>query len=354
MNTHEWAPIKWDQGSLFVLDQRKLPHQEIYFEIKTIEDCYFSINSMLVRGAPLIGFTAIFGIAVWLKNNDSKTIKDLITACDYLKTARPTAVNLEFEINNCLTLSEKYYSDTGSLKELSPVIINRGEDLILSLDNDNKKMGEYASLELEEIYGDKRYKLMTICNTGRLACGTMGTALGVITHLNLQKKIHQVFASETRPYMQGSRLTALELSKSEIDYRVVVEGASSFILANKNIDAIFVGADRVANNGDTANKIGTSSLAIIANYYKIPFYVVAPISSFDLSIDTGSDIAVEIRNELEVIKYNDKFISPSDARAFNPSFDITPSKLITGIVCEKGIIKPSLNKNITDYLNEKS
>lgn len=180
---------------------------------------------------------------------------------------------------------------------------------------------------------------MTICNTGYLACGPLGTALGVASHLHQQSKLESVFACETRPYLQGARLTCFELAKQGIQHRLVVEGAVAHVLKTQQIDAIFAGADRIAANGDTANKIGTCTLAIVADYYKVPFYIVAPTSSFDPEAKSGADIPIELRPESEITQFKGTQVAPIETNAFNPSFDVTPHQLIKGIFCEKGLLR---------------
>ena len=204
------------------------------------------------------------------------------------------------------------------------------------IQRDHQAIANSGVMEMERLYGERPLRLMTLCNTGALACGPMGTALGIISHLHSLGRVEMVYAFETRPWLQGSRLTSYELSKENIPHRIVVDSASSWLMSEKSLDAIFVGADRVAANGDTANKIGTSSLAIVARHYKIPFYVAAPVSSFDRNIETGRDITIELRSEEEVLGH----IAPKGARALNPGFDITENGLVTAIFCEKGMICP--------------
>ena len=212
-------------------------------------------------------------------------------------------------------------------------------------------MAKIGLSELIKKVGDRKWRLMTHCNTGFLACGSLGTALGVISYANQMNYVEHVIVDETRPYMQGTRLTAFELNKENIPYNIVVEGAASFLLSNNKVDAIFVGADRIAANGDTANKIGTSTLAIVAKYYNVPFYVVAPISSFDVNISDGSHIEIEMRPMAEVTEFKNIEISPKGARAINPSFDVTEYNLITGIICEKGFIDPSIPGELLRVVN---
>ncbi|MFA6237418.1 MAG: S-methyl-5-thioribose-1-phosphate isomerase [Bacteriovorax sp.] len=335
-------PLKYENEILKLLDQRLLPSEEVYLTIKTIEDSYHAIQDMVVRGAPLIGFTGIWGMALFLKHNPKTTFEQFKKAAEYLKSARPTAVNLAFEIDRCVDMAKV----ETHMNALYPKLVEHAQREMNNSYEKNLAMAKYAEKELEKTFGNRPLNLMTICNTGTLACGVLGTALGVIINMNRQKKINMVYASETRPYLQGSRLTSFELLKEGIDHRIVVEGAASYLMKNKLVDAIFAGADRIVENGDTANKIGTSSLSIIAKYYGIPFYIVAPVSSFDLNLKTGEEIEIELRDPAEILKYKEQNIAHPDAKALNPSFDVTDHGCITGIICENGVIVPNTPSNV--------
>lgn len=342
-------PLKIENDILKLLDQRLLPNQELYLDTRTIEDAYRAIQDMVVRGAPLIGFTGIWGMALYLKHNPKVTFEQFSRAAEYLKNARPTAVNLAYEIDRCVDMGKK----ETHMSALYPKLVQHAKDEMNRLYEKNLSMAKTAEKELQSIYGDRPLNIMTICNTGVLACGVLGTALGVIVHMNNQKKVKHVYASETRPYLQGSRLTSFELIKEGIDHEIVVEGAASYLMKNKMVDAIFAGADRIVENGDTANKIGTSSLSIIAKHYGIPFYIVAPISSFDLNLKNGDQIEIELRDQNEILKYKDLYIAHSTAKALNPSFDVTDHSCITGIICENGIIKPVTPENVHTVVEQK-
>jgi methylthioribose-1-phosphate isomerase len=332
-------PLVWDNQVLKLIDQRELPAREIFHEIKTLEETHNAIKVMIVRGAPLIGFTALFGMVLWIKENPSFKEGDLDKAASFLKTARPTAVNLAFEVDRIVLEIKRFMESQSSCSELYLFVEQFAIEQMNKLHQDNLAMAKLAAVELTEKFGDKKLNLMTLCNTGFLACGPMGTALGVIDHYHSLGKVNHVYASETRPYLQGGRLTAYELSVSGISHSVSVEGAFSYLMREKLIDAIFIGADRIVSNGDTANKVGSSSLAIVARHYGVPFYVVAPTSSFDLASQTGDDIEIELRPEEEVLSAMGSRICPGNSRAINPSFDVTESSLIEGIFCEKGLIK---------------
>jgi methylthioribose-1-phosphate isomerase len=303
-------PIKHENDILKIIDQRLLPAEEVYVKVRTIENAHSAIQDMIVRGAPLIGFTGIWGMALFVKHNPKTTYEQFVKAAEYLKSARPTAVNLGFEIDRCVMMARK----ETHLSALYPKLVDHAKKEMNNLYEKNLSMAKFAEVELRDLYGDRPLNVMTICNTGVLACGVLGTALGVIVHLNNEKKIKRIYASETRPYLQGSRLTSFELLREGIDHQIVVEGAASYLMKNKLVDAIFAGADRIVENGDTANKIGTSSLSIIAKHYGVPFYIVAPISSFDLSLKTGEQIEIELRDQNEILKFKDHFIDMIESR----------------------------------------
>ncbi len=345
----EFSPIIFKDGQLSLLDQRKLPVEENFIHCNTLEDGFKAIKDMVVRGAPCIGYSAIFSLALWLKNNkyDSKEFKK---ACLFLKGARPTAVNLAFEVDKVYSLCENLH-DCEDENIFYKEVVEFGFLQLRESESNNRAMARFAHEELKDRYKNKKLNILTHCNTGFLACGSIGTALGVIQYLGEQKLIENVWVDETRPYLQGSRLTAYELTKLEIPHKIVVEGAASHLMSSGLVDAIFVGADRIVSNGDTANKIGTASLSIIAKYYNIPFYVVAPKSSFDIDSNSGDEIEIELRPESEITNYRDNQISPLTSEAFNPSFDITSGINITGIICEQKCLKPPYLKSIKEIFN---
>lgn len=341
-------PLEWNGEELILIDQRKLPHEEVFHSYCTVEGVHASIKDMVVRGAPLIGFTALFGMVLAVKNMERATLEEVRKAGEYLKTARPTAVNLAYEVDRAVELVAARIDEI-SHDELLKDLMDFSNEQMELLERNNLAMAKFAFDELKSIYGDKKLNLMTLCNTGFLACGPMGTALGVIEYAFSQGQVNHVYASETRPYLQGGRLTAYELSVQEIPHSVTVEGAFSYLLKNKLVDAIFIGADRIVKNGDTANKVGSSTLAIVAKHYGVPFYTVAPTSTFDLSLDTGEQIEIELRPEEEVLGAMGERICPQSSRALNPSFDVTDHQHLSGIICENGLIK-----NITPQEVEKT
>ncbi|MBT7608587.1 MAG: S-methyl-5-thioribose-1-phosphate isomerase [Bacteriovoracaceae bacterium] len=346
MKNLEYVSIRWKNDSLHILDQRKLPNEETYIIAQTSEDIFHAIKDMVVRGAPLIGFTGIFGILFWVKDVFSSE-EELNQISKYLNSSRPTAINLSFELDNAVSLVKNAIKKDKTQEETMQLILDHAMAQIDKIRIDNQKMADLAADHLYKLYGEKKLNIVTLCNTGFLACGPMGTALGVISNLSKLNRVNMVYTSETRPYLQGSRLTSYELKKEGIDHRIIVEGAHSYILENKQIDAVFIGADRIVSNGDTANKIGSSTLCLIAKHYNVPFFVVAPTSSFDLSLETGDDIEIELRDEDEILRYKEYLIAPKGATAINPSFDISRGEYIRAIFCEKGDISPVTNEKIS-------
>lgn len=345
--TESYSPIIWKDEKLHLLDQRLLPQTETFVEVESLEACAKAITDMVVRGAPCIGFTAIYGMALWVRGQKELNESSCRKACDEMINARPTAVNLSFEVNRCFELMRGALKEGQSKETIYKKLVEFGHTQINESQEKNTRMAKIGVEELQKRIGNKKWRLMTHCNTGFLACGSLGTALGVISYAHSLGKVEHVIADETRPYMQGTRLTAFELSKENIPYSIAVEGAASYLLSQGKVDAIFVGADRIAANGDTANKVGTSTLAIVAKHYNVPFYVVAPVSSFDVSIPNGKHIEIEMRSPKEITELKGIQLAPKGAEAINPSFDVTDHSLITGIICEKGFINP---KNVGELV----
>lgn len=335
--------IKFENNKLFFLDQTQLPLKEKWCQCKNLDDGFLAIKKLKVRGAPLIGVFAGYCLAVCLKKMSNKRqvfLKEVKRTINKLKRCRPTAVNLAWALERIETVIEK--EKKSSVLNIKEAIIKEAknihkQDILLC-----KKMADFG---VKLVKSDDA--ILTHCNTGFLATSGEGTALSVIFKANKIYKNIKVYADETRPLLQGSRLTAWELTKKKVNFSVICDNMAASLMQAKKIDKIFVGADRVALNGDAANKIGTYSLAVLARYHKIPFYIVAPFSTFDLNLTTGRDIPIEQRKDDEVRKVLNKlYIAPKKARCYNPAFDVTPNKLITAIVTDKGIIFPPYKKNI--------
>lgn len=329
--------ISFDGEKVSMLDQRLLPEEEVYHNFTDYRDVAKAIKDMIIRGAPAIGIAAAFGIALGVKNihtTDKEIFKRKFDEIlEEFEKTRPTAVNLFWAINRMRRTF--YESPCLSLNEIKDELVAKAkriyeEDVITC-----KKIGDNGAALLPE-----KGNVLTHCNAGALATSKYGTALAVIrAAYKLGKKI-SVYADETRPYLQGARLTAWELHKDGIPVTVICDNMAGFLMAQKKIDIIIVGADRIASNGDVANKIGTYSLAVLAKFHNIPFYVAAPLSTFDRKINTGELIPIEERDAVEITHFVGKRIVPSGVSVYNPAFDVTPASLITGIITEKGVIKP--------------
>ena len=319
--------LVFEKGTLKVLDQRKLPQQETWWTIHTPDEMVEAIQTLAVRGAPLIGVAAALSLAQWVQQY-SVQAEALFAAAERLKTARPTAVNLQYAVNQVL-IGWQENGSAGAIaraealfqedQQLCDAMAKAGQSLIVAGDN-----------------------VMTYCNTGSLATVGIGTALGVIyqAHCREHKNLH-VYACETRPLLQGARLTAWELEKYRIPYTLICDNMAATVLAQRKVTKIFVGADRIAKDGAVANKIGTYALAVLARYHRVPFYVVAPYTTLDVETPMGQDIVIEQRAMEEVRGVNGDFgtvqWSPSHSRVYNPAFDVTPRELITGYVFDRGV-----------------
>ena len=337
--------IHWKDEVLRILDQRKLPHEIEFVALETIEDVYDAILTLKVRGAPAIGITAAYGLALAAQKHQAETLEAFFQYVrkdvEFLGGSRPTAVNLVWALER-LFAAVQQASSVAQAKEL---LLREAETIHREDEESCRAIGEHALTLLED-----RRTVMTICNAGSIATAKYGTALAPF-HLGKERgKEFEVFACETRPVFQGARLTVWELQQAGVDVTLITDSMAAHTIGAKGVEAIIVGADRIAANGDTANKIGTLNLALLAASYKIPFYVAAPVSTFDLSIENGLDIAIEERNPEEITHINGKAVAPENTKVFNPAFDVTPSHYITAIITEKGIIHPDYTKNIPGLL----
>lgn len=314
-------PIVWQHGQLRLLDQRLLPHEVRYLDCRTAEDVAAAIHGMAVRGAPAIGIAAAYGMVLALRADAGS----LQAAFDTLAAARPTAVNLRWALER---MRRVWLARPDLAAFEAEAIRIHDEDLAQNL-----RMGELGAALIGT---DAR--IVTHCNTGALATGGHGTALGVIRSAHAQHHVACVYNTETRPWLQGARLTAWELQQEGIPAKLIADGAVAHLMSREKIDWVIVGADRIAANGDTANKIGTYALAVAARQHGVKFMVVAPSSSFDLDCASGAEIPIEERLPAELTEFRGMPIAPRGYDAFNPVFDVTPAPLITAIVCERGVI----------------
>ncbi|XP_014667607.1 PREDICTED: methylthioribose-1-phosphate isomerase-like isoform X2 [Priapulus caudatus] len=350
------AIIYNQRGQLSILDQLLLPNQTVYVRIGDVEDGWKAIFQMQVRGAPAIGIVGSLSLVVDLNNQefDTKSMLNtyLATKLTYLVSARPTAVNMKWCADVLLKLSAELKDcDEVSVAEMKEQIMSMAESFLEKDIEINKKMGMFGANHILE-RNDKSLRILTHCNTGSLATGGYGTALGVIRTLHNMGRLLHAYCTETRPYNQGSRLTAYELMQDDIPSTLVCDNMCAALMKNWTIDGIFLGADRVVANGDTANKIGTYQLAVLAKYHNVPFYVVAPSSSIDLNMSTGDEIVIEERPATEITHMNGIRVTPKGINCWNPAFDVTPARLITGgIVTEFGVFTPSeLNTELSTHL----
>jgi methylthioribose-1-phosphate isomerase len=329
--------IEWQDDAVVMVDQRKLPGKEIYVRCKTANEVAKAIKTMVIRGAPAIGVSAAMGLALGVKNSTATGTRQLLTeflkSCDVMAATRPTAVNLFWAIERMKQRFSALAQAGASVADLKTALVAEAQ-LIHDEDVAScKALGAFgATLVPAEA------TILTHCNAGALATAGYGTALGVIRGAVDAGKIIKVLADETRPFLQGARLTAWELVKDNIDTTVITDNMAGALMRQGLIDLVVVGADRIAANGDTANKIGTYPLAVLAKRHGIPFYVVAPRSTFDLKISSGKEIPIEERPADEVTGYRKMRWAPRGIKVRNPAFDVTPAELITGIVCEKGVI----------------
>jgi methylthioribose-1-phosphate isomerase len=337
--------VAWDEGSgsVKLIDQTKLPENLEYILCKNHNQVADAIKNLSIRGAPAIGVAAAMGLALCAVNDNSADKKDLQssleTAYKTLLQTRPTAVNLKWGLDKVMEESSKHETVQDIKKNLVKLVKEMSDDDIQT----NKNMGRFGSNLIDN--GDV---IMTHCNAGALATVSYGTALGVIRSAKDSGKKISVFATETRPVMQGSRLTAFELVHDEIDVSLIPDTAVGHLMANNMIDKVIVGADRILKTGHVFNKIGTYQVALLANSHNIPFYVAAPLSTFDLKQDDPDKIVIEERSVEEVVKIGGKRIAPKGVRIFNPAFDLTPPNLITGIITEKGVLRPPFEKSISE------
>lgn len=336
--------IIFENDKLTIIDQTLLPHRFEYIPITSLNECIEAIKKLRVRGAPAIGICAAYGLYITAKSLSSKTCKEfqeeMDTGCELLYHSRPTAVNLGWAIRRIKSIYQtnknKPAKDLISLIKTEAIKIH-SEDQVFC-----QQMGKYG-LEIVPNPGN----ILTHCNTGSLATGGWGTALGVVYAAWEQKYRIHVYVDETRPLGQGARLTFWELMQNKIPCTLITDSMAGSLMKDEKIDLVLFGADRISKNGDVANKIGSYNLAALARLHGIPCYVVAPSSTFDLTIETGSDIEIEMRNSQEVLHiygYSDKLWA--NIGVHNPAFDVTPAEFLTGIITEKGIIKQPISENL--------
>jgi methylthioribose-1-phosphate isomerase len=343
--------IEWTDAGVVMLDQLLLPGQEIYHTYSDYRDVAEAIRSMVIRGAPAIGIAAAMGIALGVKNLPARSQEELDTAfesiCSEISSTRPTAVNLFWAVDRMKSVYR--HARSQSLDTLSDILIQEALKMHREDIGSNKEMGRLG----QELIPNKA-RILTHCNAGALATAGYGTALGVIRAAVEAGKQIEVFADETRPYLQGARLTAWELQKDNIPVTVITDSMAGYFMHKGNIDCVIVGADRIAANGDVANKIGTYSVAVLAKENQIPFMVAAPISTIDLNIPDGSHIRIEERDPNEVRKIQGISITPENTSVKNPSFDVTPARYVSAILTDRGIARSPYSESLPALFRKSS
>lgn len=330
-------PIKWENDQLYLIDQRLLPNELVYLNFLNSTSAADAITDMVVRGAPAIGITAAYAVVLAAKEALAASGEKWKTSIEpliaYLAAARPTAINLHWAIvrmQACIAGMNASESNATVIQ----LLLNEAQSIHAEDIQANKAMGEFASGLLPEKCG-----VLTHCNAGALATGGYGTALGVIRSGVANGKISAVYADETRPWMQGARLTAWELLQDNIPVTLIADSAAAYLMQQGKVQWIVVGSDRIAANGDVANKIGTYSLAVLARYHGIKFMVAAPTSTIDMDMLSGEGIPIESRAEEEVLSVMGQRIAAEGANSWNPVFDVTPASLVDAIVTEKGVVE---------------
>jgi methylthioribose-1-phosphate isomerase len=336
--------VKWENNQVIMIDQTKLPGKLVYVRYKKYEDVAKAIERLIVRGAPAIGVAAAFGMSLAANSSKAKTPKALLgelkIAYDRLRSTRPTAVNLAWALDQIMNEA----ASKNNVEDIKKSIIFSSLNMATDDITKNKRLGKNGAdiIRNDEI-------ILTHCNAGSLATVTYGTALGVLRAANDMGKKIRVIATETRPVMQGSRLTAFELDYYGIDFSLISDTAVGHLMSQGIIHRVIVGADRILKTGHVYNKIGTYQVATLAKRHEIPFYVAAPISTFDF-MSNVSEVVIEERNKNELMKIGNKLLAPKGTKVFNPAFDVTPPELIAGIITERGILRPPYEESIAKII----
>jgi len=347
--------IEWTSDGVRMIDQTLLPGEEVYRTCKTYQEVAEAIRSMVIRGAPAIGVAAAMGVALGVKHSRARSVAELKaefeTIADTISKTRPTAVNLFWAVNRMRAAFEKALGGPGTdSKRIARAQVVLEEEARRVLAEDiavNEAMGQYGATLLKD-----NSTVLTHCNAGALATGGYGTALGVIRAAVSQGKKINVFADETRPFLQGARLTAWELAKDGIPVTVITDNMAGHFMKQSKIQAVIVGADRIASNGDVANKIGTYTVAVLAHENNVPFFVAAPLSTIDLSLASGDEIPIEERSPAEVTHWRGIQTAPDNVRALHPAFDVTPHRYVTAIITERGIAREPYTESLKALFEE--
>ncbi|HEY9701011.1 MAG TPA: S-methyl-5-thioribose-1-phosphate isomerase, partial [Allocoleopsis sp.] len=332
-------PVIWQEDRVLLIDQTRLPNEYTMVEINRYEDMAEAIKTMIVRGAPAIGVAAGYGMYLGARqistNNRNEFLSELEKIATLLRNTRPTAVNLFWAIARMLKIA---YETIGSVEEIKQVLLKTAQDINAEDIKTCEAIGDHGLKVLPQT--PEKLTILTHCNAGALATAGYGTALGVVRSAFRENRLARVYADETRPRLQGAKLTTWECVKSGIPVTLISDNMAAHCMQKGLIDAVVVGADRIAANGDTANKIGTYSLAIVAKAHNIPFFVAAPMSTIDLELSDGSKIPIEERHPSEIYQIGETIICPPGVEFYNPAFDVTPAELITAIITENGAFPP--------------
>jgi len=342
--------IEWKDDQLRLLDQRRLPAETTYNDYNDYKAVAEAITTMVVRGAPAIGVTAAFGMAIAARQSTADTmtsfLADLRQAGEHLIAARPTAVNLSWAVDHLLKVAQEKAKADLPIAQIKPDLLTEAQALCQADVEICKQLGTHAQALIPA-----NANVIHHCNTGALAAVDYGTAIGVIRVAHEQEKNIHVFLDETRPRLQGASLSAYEMKAFGIAHTVIVDGASGYVMRTRKIDACIVGCDRVAANGDVANKIGTYNLALVARAHNVPFYVACPTSTLDMTLKSGNEINIEERAATEITHVQGQQITPENTPVFNPAFDVTPADYVSAIITEKGIVYPPYPENLKKLEN---
>lgn len=349
---NEIFTLKWKKNTLVLLDQTKIPREVAYVECKTVQDIYDAIQTMIVRGAPAIGVSAAYGMVIAANTYDGKGSSDkekfmdyLRECAEYLKSSRPTAVNLMWAVDRIMDKVEEM--QIASIEEIKAEMEKDAIAIHKEDENTNRTIG----LNLLSLLKDGA-TVLTHCNAGSLAASAYGTALAVFYMAQEKGMNIKAYADETRPRLQGANLTSFELAEHGVDVTLICDNMAAVVMSQGKIDAVIVGCDRVAANGDTANKIGTYSVSLLADHFQIPVYIAAPTTTIDMDCPDGSAIPIEERGADEVLCVNGGYIAPKEVKTYNPAFDVTPAEYITAIVTEKGIVYPPFKENLEKIMRK--